>query len=106
MVKLVKQDDYFGVCPHCLQASDCNIGRANWMYCKEHRVKWQVGENLFSSWRHETEEQWFNNYELLKDFREINPHSSWLNDPANKAPGPCSCERCVRAVIQALEVHG
>ena len=95
-------DDYFGVCPECLNAAGCNIGRENWRYCKEHRVKWQVGENLFSTWRSETEDQWFDNYKILKDFRQIVPHSSWLNNPAVKPAEPCTCDRCVSGVLSSI----
>ena len=104
MADIPPVDDYFGVCPTCLKAAGCNIGRTNWMYCKEHGVKWRVGENVFSGWRDETEEQWFKNYELLKGFREIEPHSSWLNDPANGAARPCSCERCIAPVLAAISM--
>jgi hypothetical protein len=49
-------DDYFGVCPHCGKNDGfINVGRSHWFFCKEHRVKWCAGANLFSSWRHETE---------------------------------------------------
>jgi hypothetical protein len=95
-------DDYFGVCPACLTAARCNIGRENWMYCEEHRVKWQVGENLFSSLPDDTEDHWFENYRLLKGFRSIVPHSSWLNDPANKSVEPCTCDRCVAGVLSSI----
>ena len=97
-----ENDGYFGVCPTCLNAWLCNIGNAHWMYCEQHRVKWHLGENLFSNWLHETEEQWLENYVLLKDFREIEPHSSWLNDPAHEAAQPCACERCVASALSAI----
>jgi hypothetical protein len=102
MADIPPVDDYFGVCPACLTAGACNIGRTNWMYCKEHRVKWQVGENLFSGSGEQTEEQWFENHKLLKDFREIEPHSSRMNNPANGALRPCACERCIAPVLAAI----
>jgi hypothetical protein len=50
-------DDYFGVCPTCQKTDGyTNVGRSHWFFCKEHRVKWWVGSNLFSSWQGETEE--------------------------------------------------
>jgi hypothetical protein len=51
-------DDHFGVCPHCGKNDGyLNVGRSHWFYCKEHRVKWCSGANLFSWWRHQTEEE-------------------------------------------------
>ena len=72
------------------------------MYCREHSVKWRVGEKLFSTWRYETEEKWSENYELLKDFGEIEPHSSYLNNPSNETLQPCACDRCVAGVLSAI----
>jgi hypothetical protein len=102
MADILPVDDYFGVCPMCLNAAACNIGRVNWMYCREHSVKWRVGENLFSTWRYATEEKWSENYELLKDFGEIEPHSSYLNNPSNETLQPCACDRCVAGVLSAI----
>jgi hypothetical protein len=49
----------FGLCPHCHKIDGDYVGRSHWFLCDEHKVKWLVGANLFSSWRHETEEeQW------------------------------------------------
>jgi hypothetical protein len=42
-------EDYFGVCPTCGSNDGfLIIGRDHWFICKEHRVKWLVGSNLFS----------------------------------------------------------
>ena len=48
--------DHFGVCPYC-QKSDgfINVGRGHFFLCHEHKVKWFVGENLFDSWKLQTE---------------------------------------------------
>ena len=49
-------DDYFGVCPECGKSDGyINAGRSHWFICKEHKIKWLVGCNLFSDWRHQTE---------------------------------------------------
>jgi len=48
-------NDYFGVCPICKKNDGYrNHGRAQWMVCIEHKLKWCFGENLFSSWKDET----------------------------------------------------
>jgi hypothetical protein len=50
--------DHFGVCPTCNKTDGyINIGRGHWFYCAQHKIKWCVGENLFSGWQDETEEQ-------------------------------------------------
>src|SRR5579863_4829145 len=54
----MQPDYYFGACPHCEQTDGyVNAGRDHWYICKEHRVMWWVGSNLFSGWRDETEEE-------------------------------------------------
>ena len=51
-------DDYFGVCPICHKTDGyVNVGRTHVFYCKEHKVSWCAGANLFSTWRYETEEE-------------------------------------------------
>jgi hypothetical protein len=53
-----RQDDGFGLCPHCHQMDGyANAGRSHRAYCKEHRVSWLIGANLFSDWRDQTEEE-------------------------------------------------
>ena len=51
-------ETYWGVCPTC-KCNDgyVNIGKGHWFYCKEHKVRWFIGRNLFSDWRCETEEE-------------------------------------------------
>lgn len=49
-------DDRFGLCPVCHKTDGfINIGRGHWFYCKEHKAKWFIGSNRFSSWKDETE---------------------------------------------------
>src|ERR1035437_4279819 len=48
----------FGVCPICHRTSDyLNVGNDHWFVCNEHKTKWAVGANLFSSCMDETPEQ-------------------------------------------------
>ena len=67
--------DHFGACPICgCGGSEFrNIGRTHWFVCMNDRVRWYVGENLFSSWRLESESDWRANRELLATFREMEP---------------------------------
>lgn len=67
---------YFGLCPICKKTDGyINIGRGHWYFCKEHRVRWCVGANLFSTWRDETEEEQRAIYDELdfSSFTEVEP---------------------------------
>jgi hypothetical protein len=67
---------YFGVCPQCRRHDGfANVGRSHWSFCREHRVKWWVGDNLFSSWRDQTEEEQRRIYDEigLGEFEKIEP---------------------------------
>jgi hypothetical protein len=64
-------EHYFGHCPHMEHDNHyLNIGRDHWMVCDECRLKWHIGENLFSSWRTQTEAEWQANAEQIKDYTE------------------------------------
>jgi hypothetical protein len=64
--------NFFGGCPHCGRGDDyLNVGRSHWFVCREHKVKWLAGSNLFSSWREETEEDWRRNAATLAEYREV-----------------------------------
>lgn len=49
----------------------CSIGRQHWAYCEACRVKFMVGENLFSHWREQTEEQRNENRKFLEGFEDV-----------------------------------
>jgi hypothetical protein len=63
---------YFGGCPTC-GANDgyLNCGRAHVFYGAEHKVAWDYGSNIFSSWRFESEAEQRAKYELIEDFELI-----------------------------------
>jgi hypothetical protein len=68
--------DQWGVCPTCKSRDGCiNIGASHWYYCRKHRVKWCVGDNLFSTWRDQTEAEQRAIYDGLDfgKFEEIRP---------------------------------
>lgn len=56
---MAKGDDgYFGLCPVCKETDGyLSVGRNHWFVCEKHRVRWWIGENVFSSWRDETESE-------------------------------------------------
>lgn len=57
--------DPFGGCPQCGGHDGVfNAGRGHWFVCHEHRTRWFVGSNLFSSWKLETEAQQRHAYEV------------------------------------------
>lgn len=65
-------DAHFGVCPECFRGDGfLNIGRDHWFHCRTHKLKWHVGSNLFSAWRHESESRWAENAELLAGYRGV-----------------------------------
>ena len=71
--------DYFGVCPTCHKNDGClNIGRTHVFVCHEHRVRWSVGSNLFSSWKDETQADWDANAKRICGYQEVKPY----RDPA------------------------
>jgi hypothetical protein len=80
---------YFGGCPIC---HDCggyiNVGRSHWFFCDEHKVRWNVGSNLFSSWRDQTEEEQRAVYNA-KDFgsyKVVEPHHEAVPAAENTPP--------------------
>jgi hypothetical protein len=78
----IKVENYFGGCPQCGKTDGyANVGKSHWFYCREHRTMWNVGTNLFSSWRDQTEEEQRRIYDeiSLGSFTEVEPLP--CNDP-------------------------
>ncbi len=64
----------FGGCPTCgAGAQYLNVGREHWFVCRLHEVKWLVGSNLFSGWRHEEDWEWEENERELAGYEEVEP---------------------------------
>jgi len=64
---------HFGGCPHCGHSEGpYDVGRVHWLVCREHRLRWWIGENLFRAWRSETPaewkatQQWLNHYQIVE----------------------------------------
>jgi hypothetical protein len=49
-------EGYDGLCPICRKTDGfLNAGRDHWYFCREHKVAWCAGSNLYSTWQFETE---------------------------------------------------
>jgi len=93
--------DYFGGCPECGRLDDWfNVGRDHWCVCHEHKNKWTVGSNLFSSWRDETQAVWLENERLLRDYLGIKPLSP--TNPSDYADSE-AYERAMDSVLAELK---
>jgi hypothetical protein len=65
---------FWGLCPHCFHNDGClNIGPSHFQVCHQCKTCWNLGANLFSAWRHEDEETWKKNAELLYTYKEVSP---------------------------------
>jgi hypothetical protein len=72
-----RQDDSFGLCPHCHRMDGyANAGRSHRAFCREHKVSWFIGSNLFSNWREQTEEEQRANWADigLDTFEDVEPY--------------------------------
>ena len=68
---------YFGVCPQCHQTDGMlNIGCSHWYYCRAHKTRWNIGANLLSGWKQQTEEEQKKIYDDLgfDSFEDVKPH--------------------------------
>jgi hypothetical protein len=65
-------EDYFGVCPTCGSNDGyVNVEQDPWFICKEHRVKWLVGSNLFSTWQDQGLGDCVEAALMLSEFEEV-----------------------------------
>lgn len=65
---------HFGGCPYCGDSDGPHhVGRAHWLVCPEHRVRWWIGENLFRAWRSESPAEWEATRQWLSGFQVAEP---------------------------------
>jgi hypothetical protein len=75
--RIAGTDDHFGLCPRCAdegrwEEGVClNVHKTHWVTCHQHKLRWCIGENLFSSWQHENPETWERNAALLTNYDEV-----------------------------------
>lgn len=69
-------EDPFGTCPIC-HSSDgyVNCGAAHWLYCATHKVAWNIGSNIFSSWKWDGPEEWRHAADVLAGCTVISGHA-------------------------------
>jgi hypothetical protein len=85
-------DGYFGLCPICHKTDGyLNVGNQHWFVCEEHKVKWFVGENLFSSWMYETPGEQSREQKRLEfhSFVRVEPFYPPAERPADMQGEPC-----------------
>jgi len=79
----VNDPETFGGCPVCGKNDGyLNNGCDHWFYCEAHKIRWCFGENLFSSWKYETEEDFRRTRELLADY-EVAPCKPFRDPKTN-----------------------
>jgi hypothetical protein len=70
-------DHHFGCCPECGNDDGyLNIGREQWFLCHRCETCWCVGENLFDSWRWDTDGMRERSREIVTSYREVVPVSA------------------------------
>ena len=61
-----------GECPVCNKNDGyLNLGAQHWFICREHKIKWYVGDNLFDSWRTQSIALHLSAEILLSGYREV-----------------------------------
>jgi hypothetical protein len=70
--------NHFGDCPKCRKNDGhINVGRDHWFVCRQHRVKWKAGHDIFPDWQQENLQVWRRNEKLLDFFMEVEPMQTW-----------------------------
>ncbi len=70
----VQHSDHMLSCPACGKNNGyLNAGAQHWAICKEHKLKWLIGEHLFEGWENQTIAQYEATLILLKHYKEISP---------------------------------
>ena len=71
-------EDNMMCCVRCGAQCACrNIGREHWGFCDTCRIKWCIGENLFSGWREQSDKVFEENRDFLKNFEDLTVYSEF-----------------------------
>ncbi|VTT99014.1 unnamed protein product [Gemmataceae bacterium] len=96
------------VCPRCRTGDEyLNVGRCHWGVCRPCGTRWPIGANVFSSWRDETEDDWWRNAATLERLEEVEPHEPPLGGPetCRSRPPPRSGARATRSRSDPATPH-
>jgi hypothetical protein len=94
----------FGVCPICHRTSDyLNVGNDHWFVCNEHKTKWVIGANLFSSCMDETPEQQRAEQEKIgfASYEKVAAHYDTTG--ADEESDGCHCFRCENSDVREVQ---
>ena len=70
----VNKSEHMLCCPICGKNDGyMNAGAQHWAICREHKLKWLIGEHVFDGWENQTIAQFEATLILLKHYREISP---------------------------------
>lgn len=70
----IKQEEQLQGCPLCDKNDGyLNAGPQHWVICKEHKIRWLHGENLFPDWKNQTMSEYFSSIRLLDSYKEHIP---------------------------------
>ena len=65
---------YEGCCPRCHSGGELvHVDREQFIVCRDHRLAWHIGSNLYSGWRNLTPEQQAENRRFLECCEIIDP---------------------------------
>jgi hypothetical protein len=83
---------YFKGCPICGEDDGyMNHGRVHFNVCKKHKLKWRIGENLFSSWKYETKEEREEQIRSLSEFTDATDWNRTTGNSDESATEPTNC---------------
>ena len=80
--------DHFGGCPLCGHVSGVRtVGRAHWLVCDTHRLKWFAGNMLFRSLPPQGPAHWLATARELSGYSEVTPGDwRWVLMDGNGEP--------------------
>jgi hypothetical protein len=70
-------EGYWGLCPQCDRSEYLTTGKDEWYFCPVHEVRWLVGGNLFSDWKHTDAATMRANWEKISHFAEVEARHVW-----------------------------
>ncbi len=50
-----------------------NLGAEQWCICRDHKMKWLLGENLFEGWQNQAISEYLLIEQMLSQYKEVLP---------------------------------